>query len=95
MMGTNPNGYGWMWNGYQANSSLWMGMFVMMILLIAAVGFGIWFVVRATRTAAVSTVSAESPRAILDRRFASGEIDAEEYAAARRVLQSPGTPRSR
>jgi putative membrane protein len=94
MMFWDHDGFSGMWHGYQVNSTAYLGMMVMILLLIVAVGVGVWLLVRTTRGAASlngSPVSAESPRAILDRRFASGEIDAEEYANARRVLQSPGS----
>lgn len=95
MMGWNPNRYDWMWSGYQANSMTFVGMMVMIVLLAIAVGFGAWLLVRGTRQGGITQVNSESPRAILDRRFASGEIDAEEYAQARRVLQTPGATQTR
>lgn len=35
----------------------------------------------------------ESPRQILDRRFAAGEIDIEEYAERRAAIEEPNLPK--
>ena len=78
MMGYWNDGGGWM-NGY--------GMLFMVLVWGALIALGVWAVARTTRGNPVAHTSAESPRQILDRRFASGEIDAEQYAAARRVLE--------
>jgi putative membrane protein len=78
MMGYWNDGGGWM-NGF--------GMLFMVLVWGALIALGVWVVVRTTRGNPVGPTSAESPRQILDRRFASGEIDAEQYAAARRVLE--------
>jgi len=74
------------WNGMN-----WWGMSLMMILWIALIGLGIWAVIRFTQgSGRQATISPESPRAILDRRFASGDLDAQAYAEARRLLEHPG-----
>jgi putative membrane protein len=36
----------------------------------------------------------ESPRQILDRRFAAGEIDIEEYAERRAAIEEPFLPKN-
>jgi putative membrane protein len=36
----------------------------------------------------------ESPREILDRRFANGEIDIEEYAERRAAIEEPSLPKN-
>ncbi|MBI1349483.1 MAG: hypothetical protein GC156_00020 [Actinomycetales bacterium] len=79
-----------MWNGNGAGS-WWLGMVGMIVLLAVLVGFGVWAMTRITRPGGVSEVNVESPRTILDRRFASGELDAEAYAEARRVLEGHGS----
>lgn len=78
---------GWM-SGY--------GMWMMLLFWGVPVALAVWALVRMTRHSSPPT-SAESPRQILDRRFASGELDAEQYGEARRVLEgrsvTTGPPR--
>jgi putative membrane protein len=76
--------------GYLEHDGSWMngfGMLFMVLVWGALIALGVWAVARSTRGNSVGPTSAESPRQILDRRLASGEIDAEEYAATRRVLE--------
>lgn len=62
---------------------LFMGIF--WVVLIVAV---VWAAVRLSRRADEPTRGAlESPRQILDRRYAAGEIDEAQYARTRRVLE--------
>lgn len=69
----------WGWNG-------WLSMSAMMLLFVgAAIALAVWAAVWATRPTS-SHRSFETPRAVLDRRLAAGEIDADEYARARRLL---------
>jgi putative membrane protein len=78
------DGYGWMDGG---------GMLLMGLIWILIIGLGIWLVTWLTRRDKSTAVpNTETPRAILDRRFASGEIDATAYAQARRLIegQAPG-----
>lgn len=70
-------GYGW-----------WMAG--MMLLLVAAVVVGAWAVLRGSGNPGSTTV-APTPRAVLDRRLAAGEIDAETYAELRRLLEDGGS----
>jgi len=85
----------WVGNGSAWDAGGWWGMGFMMVFWIVAIGLGIWAIVRFTSGPSSSTaVSAESPRAILDRRFANGEIDASQYAEARRLLEIPGSATS-
>ncbi len=83
------NGYGGWWGGG-------IGMALMMALIwLPLIGLGIWLVGRVTRpesrslgtTTEQESAVAEPPRAILDRRFANGEINAEQYAQMRRTLE--------
>jgi len=86
MMGWYIDGWG---GGY------WVAMTLMMVFWIALIAVAIWAAVHFLRsgTAAGVTSATPTPRAILDHRLASGEIDAEQYAQLRRLLdgQSAGT----
>jgi len=64
------------------------GMGMMLLVWGAVIGLAVWAIARITRTEPSRGVPLESARAILDRRFASGEIDAEDYARARRALEA-------
>jgi len=67
----------------------WWTMALMMLICLAVVGVGVWVILRFTASSnPPSTVLATSARALLDGRFARGEIDAEVYANARRLLDS-------
>lgn len=76
---------GWYGNGAGAGIAL----LVMMLGWGTLIAFGIWAVARLTRSDARPT-PAETPRQILDRRLANGEIDGEQYAETRRLLESRG-----
>lgn len=70
-------GYGWWW------------MMLMPLLWVALLGVIVWAVVRLTQRPADRSVDRpqrETPQEILDRRFASGEIDADTYTQARARL---------
>ena len=86
------NGYGGWWGSG-------IGMMLMMLLVwLPIVSVGIWLVSRATRPSsghassamgALGTPMAQSlpsARGTLDRRFANGDITAEQYAEMRRNL---------
>lgn len=77
MMGWNQNGWSWGAGAF--------GMVMMIVFWGGLIALAIWGISRATRSQQSSPQ--DSPRAILDRRFASGEIDAESYAQARRTLE--------
>jgi putative membrane protein len=68
-----------------------LGMGTMVLLWGALMWFAVWAIARFTRTEPSPSQSLESARAILDRRFASGEIDAEDYARTRRTLEASDT----
>jgi len=83
------DGYGYGYGG--------IGMALIMLLFwLPLIGLGIWLVARVTRAQPHSSVpaptaqqhAADSARAILDRRFAGGEVTAEQYTEMRRVLES-------
>jgi len=67
--------------GMNGSWMVFMGIFWLLII-----GLGIWFVTRLTQRDKTSG-SKETPRQILDRRFAEGEIDANDYAKARRLIE--------
>ena len=83
------------WNGG------WAWMAFMPLLWIALIGLMVWAVVHLTRHPADrgggtdrGWASRETPEEILDRRFASGEIDADAYNEARKHLAAH-RPRAR
>lgn len=70
-----------------------VGMLMMIVFWGGVVALAVWGIARVTRNEPHTATAAESPRAILDRRFASGDLDAEGYAQARRVLEGqPSQP---
>lgn len=75
----------WYVNG--GNSSGALGMLLMVAVWAAVIAVAVLALVRFTRTEHRRAAWIEQPRAVLDRRFTSGEIDAETYAHARRVLE--------
>lgn len=77
------------WNDYGFGWNAGLGVLMMVIVWGGLIGLGIWAVTLITRGQDRPPV-AESPRQILDRRLASGDIDAEEYAEARRILEGRG-----
>jgi uncharacterized membrane protein len=64
------------------------------VLLIAAwlvcIVAAVWILMRLTRTDHRQAPHPVPARAILDRRFMSGELDAVTYADSRRVLEASG-----
>ncbi|MDP2622577.1 MAG: SHOCT domain-containing protein [Actinomycetota bacterium] len=65
----------------------WGGwMIFMAVLWVVLIVAGVWAVMALTRGNRPWSGSAESPKEILDRRLASGEIDVEEYERLRRAL---------
>lgn len=74
---------GWYGNGGWGAEMLFMGLFWVVLIALA-----VWAVARFTRRPDdPADRGTESARQILDRRFASGQIDATQYAEARRVLE--------
>lgn len=73
----------------------WGLMMFMPLIWIVLVGVVVWAVVRTTRHEIPQAAAGhrageprESPRDVLDRRYASGEIDAEAYTSARNHLSN-------
>ena len=73
---------GWYGNGWGSG----LGMLVMLLVWGGLIALGVWAVARMTRGEAPRP-PVETPRQILDRRLASGDIDAEQYAEARHLLE--------
>lgn len=74
---------------YQGNWGFvgFLGMVAMLLAWGGLIWLAVWAIARFTRTESPQSTTLEPARAILDRRFAAGDIDAEEYASARRTLQ--------
>lgn len=72
----------------------WAWMAVMPLIWIALIGLIVWAAVRLTQQSPQTRRDdrdrgeerSESAQEILDRRFASGEIDADSYTEARRRI---------
>jgi putative membrane protein len=76
---------GWYDGGW--NGSGWLVMSLMMVFWVGVVAFAVWAFFRLTRGGERTFATpVESPRSVLDRRFAAGEIDSEQYAQTRRIL---------
>ena len=80
------------WNngGHALGHGIGMGIFSLLLI-----GLAIWAIVRIAKhnkhhdlpVAATSVVAGkESPREILDRRFANGEVSAQDYQQAKQLL---------
>lgn len=69
----------WGWGG-------WVAMGAMTLLTLVIVGLVVWAVMWTTRSTTTHRTY-ESPRAVLDRRLAAGEIDEDEYTNARRLIE--------
>ncbi|MDI1290343.1 MAG: hypothetical protein PSX37_10400 [bacterium] len=63
------------------------GMLLMLAFWGGLIALAVWAISRITRSDHPQTAAMESPRTILDRRFAAGDLDAEGYAQARRILE--------
>lgn len=75
-------GYHHMWGG--GGSMMFMGSFMMIFFLIVVVVIA---VIAAKWFTSSGDTAGSSARAILDERFARGEIDADEYRARREALE--------
>ena len=74
--------------GWYGDGGWWgTGMIAMALFWIVVVGAIVWAAVRLTnRPQPPATPYVESPAQVLDRRFAAGELDEQQYLEARRVL---------
>lgn len=75
----------WGWDGMTAGG--WM---LMAVFWVAVIAFIVWAVVGLSRGRSDGGAHRETPEEILDRRFASGELDAEEYRERREELRGRG-----
>jgi putative membrane protein len=79
------DGFGWGLGGWMGPAVMGVtGLLVWVLLVAGAVALLRW-----SRTGQPKAQGPETPgaREVLDDRFARGDIDAEEYAARRRVLE--------
>jgi putative membrane protein len=76
---------GWYNDGWGAGS--WAAMSLMMLFWIAVLSVAVWAGVHFLRGGGSHATASPTPRALLDARLASGEIDAEQYANLRRLLE--------
>lgn len=85
-------GYGMGAVGWIAMTIFWVGLITLVIWVIARVlpTGGSW----GDATPRRSGAPAERAEDILDRRFASGELDEETYRSMRATLRSSGTTRT-
>ena len=74
------------WNTNGWGNDNWVAMSLMMMFWLAILGFVIWTAVRLAGRSNSPSMLHETPRSVLDRRLASGEIDAEQYSQLRRLL---------
>jgi putative membrane protein len=84
--------------GWYGGGGWWgVGMIAMLLFWVVVIGAIIWAAVRLTnrpQPPAPPVEPAQSPRQILDRRFASGELSEQQYVDARRLLEiDPTTAR--
>ena len=73
------------WGMHDGGGGWWLGMMLVMVLFWAAVILGIVWLVRGGFDGSRGG-RRETPTEILDRRFAEGEISAEEYRERRQVI---------
>jgi putative membrane protein len=67
-------------------SGWWIAMVLAMVVFWALIFVGIVWVVRELLQGRAAHGAPETPAALLDRRFASGEISADEYRQRKAVL---------
>ncbi|MFW2545356.1 SHOCT domain-containing protein [Primorskyibacter sp. 2E107] len=77
------DGYGYMMDGYGYGMSMMFGPILWLIVLGLVVAGVIWFVRRSDTSPAQKSGDA---MAELDMRLARGDIDAEDYAARKKLL---------
>lgn len=77
---------GWGNNGWSSGGAL-----VMIVVMVSLVAVAVWAVLRLSRRPEQPARDGlESARHLLDRRLAAGEIDEQQYAQTRRVLEGRG-----
>lgn len=83
------------WSSESWGSWIWMSA-MMLVSAAVVIGLTVWVAVWATRSTTTRNTTArksfETPRAVLDRRLAAGEIDTDEYTQARLLLDAGSAP---
>ena len=82
------------WNHGNAGAGDWIAMSFMMLLFLGVLtALGVWLL-RTTGTGTNHTHAEPTPTAdeVLASRFASGEIDENDYTRRRELLRNTGTP---
>lgn len=74
--------------GMECGVGMMLGMLLFLVLLLALVGWGFYRVFRSSRSGPRrdETPPRETPMEILQRRYAEGEISADEYEERKRNL---------
>lgn len=88
------NGFGHMWNDWTMGWGMGWGGGWMMLIWLAILGLIVWGIVALTRNSGRrdrDRGTGPTPREILDRRYAAGEIDETAYEQARRRLDDGTT----
>ncbi|OPZ85672.1 MAG: hypothetical protein BWY76_01315 [bacterium ADurb.Bin429] len=70
----------------------WVVMLLSMLLFWTAIGIGLYLLYRVVARQGAFTppaISGDTPRAVIDRRLAAGEITLDEYRALRETLDQP------
>lgn len=75
------------WNGWDWGA--WVAMALMMVVMLAVVLLAVWIIARPFSQWAESKRAPDAALEDLRRRYARGEIDAEEYEDRRRRLTKP------
>jgi uncharacterized membrane protein len=68
----------------------WIAMALMMVFWIGLIAVAAWAAVHFLNrdgSSTASSITTLTPRAILDQRLAAGEIDGEQYAELRRLIE--------
>ncbi|WP_200942119.1 SHOCT domain-containing protein [Angustibacter sp. Root456] len=85
--------------GWYGDGGWWVGMIAMVLFWVVVIGAIVWAVVRLTNRpqppATQAAPAGDSPREILDRRFAAGELNEQQYLEARRLLELDPTTTQR
>jgi putative membrane protein len=64
------------------------GGFMWIIILLALVGIGVYFLLQASKSKGPAGSTTETPIDILKKRYAKGEIDKEEFDRKKKDLES-------
>lgn len=78
---------GWHWAEDGSWWAMGLGMIAWVLVLAVLIGLVVWAI---NRTSRAEPPRVDSPEDLLRRRFAAGEIDAEEHQRRRSVLHQHG-----